>query len=152
MNKIRKKINSLTVFFFVNSYNKEYSKINPNHTVPALSWKVNGVQHSMYESGAIMRFLVSNYSNVLAPSRLNSSVRFDEADFECMFFFALTTMDSTLWNFRIILDFLQLNPKTDASAKQIIEYGVTKFDTIIIPQLEERLKQQPYVLKEGKCV
>lgn len=96
-----------------------------------------------------MRFLVANYANSLAPSPQNSTVKFDLADFECMYYFALTTMDSVLWNLRVVLDFLNLDPKTDANAKQIVEYAVTKFNTVIISQIEERLSKQPYMLKEG---
>jgi glutathione S-transferase len=129
-------------------------------TVPVVQYRTkDGVTHAMFESGALVRFFATNAD--LAPKKAGSvpidartlipqtSTGWDVsevAEFEQWYAFACTTMDTVLWQFRVICDF-RGSPESE---KSLVELYANKWNEEILPQLEARFADgRQFVMKRG---
>jgi glutathione S-transferase len=127
--------------------------------VPVLQYTYKGERRTMIESTAHVRYL-ANISDLLPkkhgsrpsvdPSKLIPSLQNGEdlaeiAEFEQWYAFAATTMDTVLWNFRIIDDFRK-NP----GERSLLEYYIERWNEIILPQLAARFEDgREFIMKSG---
>jgi glutathione S-transferase len=138
-------------------YSEEYLKLNPFHAVPVLTFIENASQQKqvMLESSAIVRFLATLYRDKvdLIPIVDNTSGKIsirDISQFEFFFTFISVTMDSTLWQLRLINDFRGRMKEEEG----MLEFHASKWNYEILPVLDKHFSQpnQEYVSNLGFTV
>ena len=116
----------------------------------------------MFESSALVRFLAAlspklpklagiDVSKCPSPltlvPQLETGASVSEVmEFEQWYAFASNTMDTVLWNFRVINDFRGACPEE----KPLLDLFTTKWNDTILPQLEQRFADgRQYCIKSG---
>ena len=133
------------------AYMPEFMKLNPNHAVPVVTFSARGQKDLvvMAESSAILRFFGTLAHPVpLAPSVEHGDNLATVADWERWFAFANTTMDSTLWNIRVIND-LRGCPEAE---RALLATYCDKWNNEISPQLEQRFQGNEFASEWGFSV
>lgn len=132
-------------------YTESFLALNPLHAVPVVTFEVaaGGGLVTMTESTAILRFLAEEYhaegrSRRLIPkvSREGGDDVATVADWERWFAFCATTMDSILWEMRVLNDFRLARPEE----KELLMVWCAKWNNEVNPLLEAHFAQTE---KEG---
>jgi len=124
----------------LDAYSPDYLRLNPNHNVPLIRFRMGGEVVTALESGAILTLLADAFpERQLAPKPARLSA--ERADYLQMLYFGAAAIDMMLWRIRIhehVLSDMQRDLRT-------IERYRKKFMTEVEPQLAARLDRGGFI-------
>lgn len=102
---------------------------NPNKNVPAIEFTTDdGTRHIMFESSAICSLLAEQ--NAMLIPNISWPLK-QRAMFHQIFQWAAVSMDSVLWQMRVLVDF------REGKEPDLIASNIARWNEIISPQLEK---------------
>jgi glutathione S-transferase len=133
------KVNRLDLYG-LDAYSPDYLRLNPNHNVPLIRFRLGNELITAVESGAILTLLADAFpERELAPKPAPLSA--ERADYLQMLYFGAAAIDMMLWQIRIhehVLPDMQKDLRTIARYRK-------KFKTEVQPQLAARLERGGFI-------
>lgn len=124
----------------LDAYSPDYLRLNPNHNVPLIRFRMGGEVVTALESGAILTLLADAFpERQLEPKPAPLSA--ERADYLRMLYFGAAAIDMMLWQIRIHEHVL---PDPQKDLRTSMRYR-KKFMTEVEPQLAARLDRGGFI-------